>query len=114
MGDTVRTPRSPKSIVSEVINDDEQGKIAGRNLLVPASPRDGGEFDCLVGKVSVPLLRRFGVDVVNYGPSLHEPDAYVLIRAYSSLEDRAASQAAFYGSEAVAWSPGGDPFSDRR
>jgi hypothetical protein len=45
------------------------------------------------------MLKRWGVDVVACGPSLHDEDSYFLIRAYASLEDRQASQDAFYDSE---------------
>jgi hypothetical protein len=60
-------------------------------------PGSGPAFHRLVHEVSVPMLREFGTDVVAYGASLHDPDVYVLIRSYSSREDRAASQNAFYG-----------------
>ena len=67
-------------------------------------PGSGEVFDRLVDEVSVPMLREFGTVVVAHGPSLHDPDAYVLIRAYRSAEDRAESQQAFYGSQA--WKSG--------
>ncbi len=56
------------------------------------------EFHRLVLEESLPMLKRWGVDVVAFGPSLHDDDSYYLIRAYDSLADREASQAAFYGS----------------
>ncbi|HZE59320.1 MAG TPA: hypothetical protein VE085_02070 [Burkholderiales bacterium] len=40
------------------------------------------------------------MEVVAFGPSSHEPDAYFLIRAYAGLADRNAQQEAFYGSDA--------------
>jgi NIPSNAP protein len=48
---------------------------------------------------SLPMLQRWNVDVVAYGPSLGEPDSYFLMRSYASLEDRQQSQDAFYGSD---------------
>ena len=45
------------------------------------------------------MLERWRVDVVAYGPSLHDADSYFLIRAYDSLEDRQQSQDRFYGSD---------------
>ena len=33
------------------------------------------------------MLRHRGIDVVAFGPSLHDEDAYYLMRAYASLED---------------------------
>jgi hypothetical protein len=48
---------------------------------------------------ALPMLQRWKVDVVAYGPSLGEPDSYYLMRAYASVEDRQQSQDAFYGSD---------------
>ena len=56
------------------------------------------EFHRLLLEQSLPLLGRWGVDVVAFGPSLHDRDSYYLIRAYESLADHASSQEAFYGS----------------
>ncbi|WP_062115482.1 NIPSNAP family protein [Aureimonas sp. AU40] len=68
-------------------------------LLYTLKPGTGGEFDRIMHETSVPLHRRHGMDVVAYGPSLHDPDAYVLIRAYRSLDHLRDSQDAFYLSE---------------
>lgn len=56
------------------------------------------EFDRLVRDRSLPMLARWKVDVVGYGVSLHDDRSCFLIRAYESLEQRQASQDAFYGS----------------
>jgi len=56
------------------------------------------EFHRLVAEESLPMLRRWGVDVVSFGPSPHDDNSYYLIRAYESLEERLRSQNAFYGS----------------
>ncbi len=61
-------------------------------------PGTRAEFHRLVCEESVPMLKRWGVDVVAFGPSLHDEDSYYLIRAYESLADRQTSQDAFYGS----------------
>lgn len=57
------------------------------------------EFHRLVTDQSVPMLLRWGVDVVAFGPSPHDEDSYFLMRAYASDEERQASQDAFYGSD---------------
>lgn len=57
------------------------------------------EFDRLASEVAVPMLRRWNVDVVAYGPSPHDDVSYYLIRAYASLADRQRSEDAFYGSD---------------
>jgi len=61
-------------------------------------PGSRDEFHRQVVVTSIPLLGKWGVDVVAYGPSPHDADSYYLIRAYKSLADRQSSQDAFYGS----------------
>lgn len=63
-------------------------------------PGTGAEFHRLVIEGSLPLLEHFDVDVVAYGPSLHDPDSYVLIRAFDSVAAREAAEETFYSSEA--------------
>ncbi len=48
---------------------------------------------------ALPMLKRFQVDVVAYGPSLHDGDSYYLMRSFPSVEDRERSEDAFYGSD---------------
>jgi hypothetical protein len=55
-------------------------------------------FHQLVLTQSVPMLQRFGTDVVSFGPSCAEEDGYFLIRAYASVDDLVQQQANFYGS----------------
>lgn len=47
---------------------------------------------------SLPLLRKWSVDVVAFGPSVHDADSYYLMRAFSSLEARNRDEDAFYAS----------------
>jgi len=56
------------------------------------------EFHRLVCQESYPLMKRWGVDIVAFGPSLHDDISYFLIRGYESLEHRQTSQDALYGS----------------
>ena len=62
-------------------------------------PGSRDEFHRLVCQESLPLMKRWGVDVVAFGPSSHDNISYYLIRAYESLEHRQSSQDAFYGSD---------------
>jgi ketosteroid isomerase-like protein len=48
---------------------------------------------------ALPMLQRWKVDVVAYGPSAHDADSYFLMRAFPSVKDREASENAFYGSD---------------
>jgi NIPSNAP len=62
-------------------------------------PGSRDELHRLMTERAMPMLERWRVDVVDYGPSLHDGDSYFLIRAYDSLEDRQQSQDRFYGSD---------------
>jgi len=57
------------------------------------------KFNQIVIEEALPMLRRWNVDVVACAPSPHDDDSFYLIRAYESLEEREASQDAFYGSD---------------
>jgi uncharacterized protein (TIGR02246 family) len=57
-------------------------------------------FHALVEREALPLLRRAQIDVVAYGPSLHDADSYFLMRAFDSAAARTAAEDAFYGSDA--------------
>ena len=48
---------------------------------------------------ALPMLQRWKVDVVAYGPSLHDRDSYFLMRAFSGVQERQKSEDAFYASE---------------
>ena len=63
-------------------------------------PGSGARFHQLVCEESMPLLRAANVEVVAFGPSLHDPDAYFLVRAYDNIDHRRDSQEAFYSSDA--------------
>jgi hypothetical protein len=64
--------------------------------LVPGT-RDA--FDDMVRERSLPMLERFGIRVVAYGPSSDGDDHYYLIRAFRSADEREEQLEAFYGSE---------------
>jgi len=62
-------------------------------------PGSGRAFHRLVVEESMPMLQRWGVDVIAFGPSLDDQDLYVLIRGYASVRELQRSQDAFYGSD---------------
>ena len=57
------------------------------------------EFHRLFLEEAFPMLQRREVDVVAYGPSLHDTDSYFLMRRYDSLSQREESENTFYGSD---------------
>jgi ketosteroid isomerase-like protein len=56
-------------------------------------------FQQLFLREALPMLQRWKIDVVAFGPSLHDGDSFYLMRAYSSVADRQRSEDAFYGSD---------------
>jgi hypothetical protein len=63
------------------------------------TPGTRAEFHRLFMEEAMPLLKRWAVDVVAYGPSLHDENSYYLMRCYDSLAHREESENAFYGSD---------------
>jgi len=56
-------------------------------------------FDQLYKELSVPMLRRWNVDLLAFGPSQDAEDSYLVVRRYKDAADRQQSQDAFYNSE---------------
>ena len=48
---------------------------------------------------SLPMMKRWKINVVDYGFSLIDKESFYLIRNYESLAQRKESQDAFYGSD---------------
>jgi hypothetical protein len=63
-------------------------------------PGSRARFHDLLSRQSLPLMLAWGIDVVSFGPSLHDDDSYFLIRAFTNLAALQASQDAFYASPA--------------
>ena len=57
------------------------------------------EFHHLFLEEAFPMLKRWKVDVVAYGPSLHDENSYYLIRRFDSLAHREQSEDSFYSSD---------------
>ncbi len=62
-------------------------------------PGTRDRFHALFINQALPMLKRWNVDVVSYGPSPHDANSYFLMRGYPSLEERQKSEDAFYGSD---------------
>jgi len=62
--------------------------------------RDGqrDEFGRRVAAV-IPMLHRYGIDVVGHGPSIEDELHYVLLRSFASLDDLDQQEAGFYGGD---------------
>jgi hypothetical protein len=62
------------------------------------------QFQTILLEQALPLLSKWKMEVVAYGPSLHDENSFFLARAYSNLNHRQQSQDAFYRS--VDWVDG--------
>jgi len=56
-------------------------------------------FHRLFIEEAFPLLKGWNIDVVTYGPSMHDENSYYLMRRFDSLPHREQSEEAFYGSD---------------
>src|SRR5262249_22189516 len=56
-------------------------------------------FHALFLREALPLLQRWRVNVIAYGPSLHDRDSYFLMRAFASVEERERTEDSFYSSD---------------
>lgn len=63
-------------------------------------PNSGALFQKLFVAQAFPLLKSWKFDVVAFGVSEHDPNAYYLIRAFNDLAHLQASEDAFYSSDA--------------
>ncbi|HYS10832.1 MAG TPA: hypothetical protein VEP66_18985 [Myxococcales bacterium] len=62
-------------------------------------PGSRGEFHRVFVERSLPLLRRWGFDVVAFGPSAHDESSFYVIRSFQDLAERQSQEDAFYGSD---------------
>jgi ketosteroid isomerase-like protein len=81
--------RGEQAPVSEVL------EIRSYNL----KPGTRDRFHALVERDALAMLRRWKIDVVAYGPSLHDADSYYLMRIFPSLDERQRVEDAFYASD---------------
>jgi ketosteroid isomerase-like protein len=75
-----------------------QGQVVEiRSYNLKPGTRD--RFHQLFLKEALPMLKRWKVDVIAYGPSLHDQDSYFLMRGFRGVDLRQKEEDAFYGSE---------------
>lgn len=58
-----------------------------------------GEYNKLFIEQSLPMLKRWNINIVDYGFSLADENDFYLVRNYLSIAERQQSQDAFYGSD---------------
>jgi hypothetical protein len=67
--------------------------------LLTLKPGMRAAFHQLYVERALPLLKKWQMDVVRYGPSLHDEDTYYVIRSFGSLEARQQLEDAYYASD---------------
>ena len=63
------------------------------------APGGRAEFERIFHECALPMLRRFGIQVVAHGLSLDDDDRFFLIRAFPSAARREEQLDSFYGSD---------------
>jgi ketosteroid isomerase-like protein len=61
-------------------------------------PGTRDRFQQLFLEEAYPMLRSVRMDVVGYGPSLHDENSWFLMRSFESIDKRQKAEDAFYGS----------------
>lgn len=62
-------------------------------------PGGGAKFDRIFRERALPMLERYRIEVVGFGPSLEDGDLYYLMRAFPSATVREEQLNSFYGSD---------------
>jgi|SRR5215831_4516619 len=57
------------------------------------------KFHAIYVVESIPLQKKWNINVVAHGPSLHDENVYYVVRAFKSLEDLQKTEDAFYSSD---------------
>jgi ketosteroid isomerase-like protein len=61
-------------------------------------PGTRDRFQKLFFEQAYPMLQRVQMDVVGYGPSIHDENSWFLMRSFENIGQRQRSEGAFYGS----------------
>jgi hypothetical protein len=62
-------------------------------------PGTRAEFHRISDEGTIPMMRRIGIDVLAYGPTLNDDDGYLLMRGFASEEQRVRLSQELYASE---------------
>ncbi|MGH3816012.1 MAG: NIPSNAP family protein [Pseudonocardiaceae bacterium] len=64
--------------------------------LFKVHPGTRAEFDRISREGTIPMMRRYGINVIAFGPSLNNDDGYFLLRAFPSEQERVRQSQAIY------------------
>lgn len=68
-------------------------------LTLTLKPGTRDRFHQLYVSESLPLQRKWKINVVAHGPSMHDENIYFVVRSFKSLEDRQTREDAFYAGD---------------
>ena len=68
-------------------------------LILNLLPGTRDRFHQIYISESLPIQRKWNINVVAHGPSMHDENSYWVIRKFKSLEDRQKSEDTFYESD---------------
>jgi NIPSNAP len=68
-------------------------------LLLTLKPGTRDEFHQLYVTRSLPLQKKWNIEVLAYGPSLHDTDSYYVVRSFQNLAQRQNMHDEFYNSD---------------
>jgi len=68
-------------------------------LTIQLNPGTRDAFHQLYLNESLPLQKKWNINVVAHGPSLHDADTYFVVRRFDNLADRQVKKDAFYNSD---------------
>jgi NIPSNAP len=68
-------------------------------LTVNLRPGTRNKFHQFYLTESLPLQRKWKIEVIAHGPSLHDENSYFVVRSFKDLESRQKSQDEFYNSD---------------
>lgn len=76
----------------------ETSKVA-QIRIYQLKPNSRDIFHQLVVNQSIPLLKKWNIHVLSYGPSMEDENGYYLIRTFESVRELEIKEGAFYGSD---------------
>jgi hypothetical protein len=77
----------------------KQNKMITEIRIYKLKENSSENFTEVFTEQSLPMMKRWKINVVDYGFSLIDKESFYLIRNYESVEQRKESQDAFYGSD---------------
>lgn len=77
----------------------KQNKMITEIRIYKLKENSSQTFNIVFTEQSLPMMKRWKIDIVDYGFSLIDEESFYLIRNYKNIEQRKESQDAFYGSD---------------